>query len=125
MWEVSQEAQLALAHRVLRDGPEGRKECLHGHNWRLVAVVRAETLSDAGLVIDVEDLGRELQAVIGGYDHALLNDVPPFDVRPATAEVFAQVVAERLAARIDDGRVRLTRLEVWEGYIRKATYFRG
>lgn len=124
MWEVTQEVQLAVAHRVLRTDARGTAERLHGHNWRVVAVARAHALDDEGLVIDVEQLGVLLREVTARYDHALLNDVPPFDAIASTAERFAHAVAERLAERIDDGRVKLSRVEIWEGYIRKATYFR-
>lgn len=124
MWEVTQEVQLAVAHRVMRTDARGTSERLHGHNWRLVAVVRAHALDDDGLVVDVETLGELLREVTAPYDHALLNDVPPFDKIASTAERFAHAVAERLAERIDDDRVKVSRLEVWEGYIRKATYYR-
>lgn len=118
MWEVTQEAQISVAHSVLRHG----EERLHGHNWRVVAVVHAHELDAHGLVLDVEELGRRLQAVLAPYDHTLLNQFTPFDTQPATAERFAQVVSDQLRPAVDDGRVRLTRIEVWEGYIRKASY---
>lgn len=125
MWEVTQEVQLAIAHRVMRTDERGTAERLHGHNWRVVAVVRAHALSDDGLVVDVEELGVLLREVTAPYDHALLNDVPPFDKIASTAERFAHAVAEKLAERVDDDRVKVARLEIWEGYIRKASYFRG
>lgn len=125
MWEVTQEVQLAIAHRVLRTDAHGTGERLHGHNWRVVAVVQASSLSDEGLVVDVEELGRVLGDVTKPYDHALLNDLAPFDRVASTAERFAHAVAERVAERIDDERVSVSRVEVWEGYIRKATYFRA
>ncbi len=124
MWEVTQETQLAIAHRVMRTDARGTSERLHGHNWRIVAVARAHALSDEGLVIDVEELGAILRELTAPYDHALLNDVAPFDRIVSTAERFAHAVAEKLGERIDDGRVKIARVEVWEGYIRKATYFR-
>lgn len=124
MWEVTQEVQLAIAHRVMRTDARGTSERLHGHNWRVVAVARAHTLSDDGLVIDVEVLGAVLREVTAPFDHSLLNDVAPFDRIVSTAERFAHAVAEKLAERVDDERVKVSRLEVWEGYIRKATYFR-
>lgn len=124
MWEVTQETQLAIAHRVMRTDARGTSERLHGHNWRIVAVARAHALSDEGLVIDVEELGAILRELTAPYDHALLNEVAPFDRIVSTAERFAHAVAEKLGERIDDGRVKIARVEVWEGYIRKATYFR-
>jgi 6-pyruvoyltetrahydropterin/6-carboxytetrahydropterin synthase len=124
MWEVTQEIQLAIAHKVMRTDAQGTSERLHGHNWRVVAVVRAGSLNDDGLVVDVEELGSVLREVTAPYDHALLNDVAPFDRIVSTAERFAHAVAEKLAERIDDERVKVARIEVWEGYIRKATYFR-
>src|SRR5205823_216118 len=42
MWEISQETTVAAAHQ-LRFAP-GEGERLHGHNWRIKAVLRASEL---------------------------------------------------------------------------------
>jgi 6-pyruvoyltetrahydropterin/6-carboxytetrahydropterin synthase len=122
MWEISQETVVAAAHQ-LRFAP-GEGERLHGHNWRIKAVLRAHELDASGWVMDFAKLGAALRALVEPYEHVLLNDVPPFDDLNPTAENLARVVADGLAQRLDDGRVRVVRVDVWENDTCCATYHR-
>lgn len=123
MWEISTETTVAAAHR-LRHAP-GEGERLHGHNWRIRAVARARDLdASAGWVLDFNHLAAVLRELVEPYEHAFLNEIPPFDDLNPTAENVARVVADALAARVDDGRARVVRVEVWENDACCATYFR-
>ncbi|GAC1531134.1 MAG: 6-carboxytetrahydropterin synthase QueD [Polyangiales bacterium] len=122
MYEISQETVIAAAHQ-LRLAP-GEGERLHGHNWRIKAVVRADALDARGMVMDFNDLGRELRTFVEPWEHVFLNELPPWnDVNP-TAENIARVVCEGLSPKIDDGRARLVRVEVWENDTCCATFYR-
>lgn len=123
MWEISTETVVAAAHR-LRD-TSGEGERLHGHNWRIRAVVRAESLEGTGWVLDFNHVAAVLRSLVEPYEHVFLNEVPPFDDLNPTAENLARVIADALAARIDDGRARVVRLEVWENDSCCATFYRG
>lgn len=122
MFEIRQETTVAAAHQ-LRLAP-GEGERLHGHNWRIVAVLRAEKLDSRGMVICFNDLGTELRELVEPYEHVFLNEIAPYqDVNP-TAENIAKVVADNLAAKLDDDRVRVVRVEVWETDTCGAIYYR-
>ncbi len=123
MWEITQETVVAAAHQ-LRFAP-GEGERLHGHNWRIKVVVRARELDARGFVLDFNDLGTTLRALVEPYEHVFLNEIPPYDDVNPTAENIARVVADGLAARVDDARVRVVRVEVWENDQCSATYFRA
>lgn len=112
MWEISQETYVAAAHQ-LRLAP-GEGERLHGHNWKIKAVVRASELDSRGFVVDFYDLGRTLRELVEPYEHVFLNEIAPFDDVNPTAENIARIVADNLAARLEDARVRVARVEVWE-----------
>ncbi len=122
MYEVRQETTVAAAHR-LRFSP-GEGERLHGHNWRIVAVLRADELDSRGMVVDFNDLGTELRRVVEPYEHVLLNEIAPYDKVNPTAENIARVVGDALAARFDVGGVRVHRVEVWETDACAATHYR-
>lgn len=122
MWEVSHETVVASAHQ-LRFSP-GEGERLHGHNWRIKATLRASALAKEGWVVDFYVLGRTLRAIVEPYEHAFLNDIPPFDDLNPTAENLARVVADELAAKIEDDRVKVVRVDVWESDECCATYMR-
>jgi 6-pyruvoyltetrahydropterin/6-carboxytetrahydropterin synthase len=122
MYEVRQETTVASAHQ-LRDAP-GEGERLHGHNWRIVAFVRCDALDGRAMVVDFNDLGEALRRIAAPYEHALLNEIAPYDRINPTAESIARVVADALAAKLDDARVRVHRVEVWETESCAAVYFR-
>jgi 6-pyruvoyltetrahydropterin/6-carboxytetrahydropterin synthase len=122
MFEVRQETTVAAAHR-LRFSP-GEGERLHGHNWRIVVFVRAKELDARGMVIDFNDLGAALRSTVEPYEHVLLNDLAPYDTINPTAENIARVVSEALSEKLDDGRVCVHRVEVWETGACSAVYFR-
>ncbi|HLK40374.1 MAG TPA: 6-carboxytetrahydropterin synthase [Polyangiaceae bacterium] len=123
MWEISTETVVAAAHRLRHTTGEGER--LHGHNWRIRAVVRAEALEEAGWVLDFNHVAAVLRTLVEPYEHVFLNEVPPFDDLNPTAENLARVVADALAAKLDDGRARVVRVEVWENDSCCATFYRG
>jgi 6-pyruvoyltetrahydropterin/6-carboxytetrahydropterin synthase len=122
MWEISTETVVAAAHR-LRNTP-GEGERLHGHNWRIRAVVQAKALDAPGWVLDFNHVSAVLRALVEPYEHVFLNEIPPFDDLNPTAENLARIVAEGLAAKLDDDRVRVTRVDVWENDACCATFYR-
>lgn len=122
MFEVRQETTVAAAHQLRLSPGEGER--LHGHNWRIVAVIRCLELDARGMVVDFNDLGSELRRLVEPYEHVFLNEVRPYDDINPTAENIAKVVAEALGAKIDDARVRVQRVEVWETDTCGAIYYR-
>jgi 6-pyruvoyltetrahydropterin/6-carboxytetrahydropterin synthase len=122
MWEISTETVVAAAHR-LRNTP-GEGERLHGHNWRIRAVVQASALESTGWVLDFNHVAAVLRALVESYEHVFLNEIPPFDDLNPTAENLARIVAEGLASKLDDARVRVARVDVWENDTCCATYHR-
>ena len=122
MYEISQETVVAAAHQLRLSPGEGER--LHGHNWRIKVVVRCEHLDGRGMVLDFNDLGRTLRDLVEPWEHVFLNEIPPWNDLNPTAENIARVVAEALAAKLDDDRVRVVRAEVWETDTCGATFYR-
>ena len=124
MFEVSVEETFAAEH-ALR-GYRGKCENVHGHNYRVRAIVAGEALDAAGLLVDFVDLKQILRAIIENLDHRFLNDVPPFDTMNPTAENLAQYFHQEMSRRLDGaGRpnpVRVAEVKVWETDTATATY---
>ena len=112
MYTISKDFSFAAAHAIR--GHTGGCENLHGHNYRVRLVVEAAELDALGMVVDFADLKREMAAVLDPFDHRVLNEVPPFDERNTTAELLSEYVFRQMAQRLDDGRVKVRRVEVWE-----------
>ncbi len=114
MYWLSADCILCASHVVprLRDATRG----LHGHNWRVTAHVSTDRLDPAGQVLPAGRLEAELWKVLEPFDHRHLNDLDSFrgdaGAAPPTAAGLARLVAERLAAELDDERVRVRRVQV-------------
>jgi 6-pyruvoyltetrahydropterin/6-carboxytetrahydropterin synthase len=119
-WTIWKDVRFAAAHQIR--GHRGGCENLHGHSYRVRVWVRAERLDALGMVVDFADLKRAMDEVCGPFDHRFLNEVPPFDERNTTAELLAEHVCREVARRIDDERVRVVRVEVWESDTACARY---
>ncbi len=102
----------AAAHYI-PDHP-GKCRHLHGHNYRARVYLTAEKLDELGMVIDFAAIKSHLNEIAGRFDHRVINEVPPFDQQNPTAELLSQHIYQSLAERLDDERVKVSRVEVWE-----------
>lgn len=122
MFTVFKDFTFAAGHAIR--GHRGGCQNLHGHNYRVRVHVAAAALDELGMVIDFADLKRILSGVVGRFDHAVINDIPPFDVRNTTAELLSQYVFEEVATRLPEGR-SVRRVEIWETETSCAIYEAG
>jgi 6-pyruvoyltetrahydropterin/6-carboxytetrahydropterin synthase len=112
MYEIFREASFSGAHRLR--GYKGKCESVHGHNWRVRVFAAAAELDSLGMVVDFKILGEHIDDVLSRLDHADLNAVPPFDRLNPSSENVARHIFDEMADRINDGRVRIRRVMVWE-----------
>lgn len=120
MFTVFKDYTFAAAHAI-RGHTRGCQN-LHGHNYRVRVHVGSETLDALGMVIDFADLKAILNEVLGHFDHAVINDHPPFDAeRNTTAEELSRYAFEEVSARLDDHLV-VRKVEVWENDTACAIY---
>jgi 6-pyruvoyltetrahydropterin/6-carboxytetrahydropterin synthase len=113
MHTIFKDFTFAAAHAI-RGHTRGCQN-LHGHNYRVRVHLRAEQLDGLGMVLDFADLKEMMQEILGPFDHRVINDIPPFDERNTTAELFSEYVFQEVTRRLEDqDRVRIARVEVWE-----------
>ncbi len=122
-WVVSDEVMICSSHQILK-GPNQR-ESLHGHNWRIRVFLHADKLDERGLVIDFGEVKTATWEVVNPWDHHHLNDLDDFAEVEPTAEEMARLTFEGLSSRLDDGRVRVERIEVWMTETGCASYTRA
>ncbi|OGO06786.1 MAG: 6-carboxytetrahydropterin synthase QueD [Chloroflexi bacterium RBG_13_56_8] len=118
MYQVHVRRHFDAAH-ALR-GYEGKCENLHGHRYEVVVCIEREGLDDAGLACDFTVLKRELDVVLGRYDHQNLNETPPFDHVNPSAENIARTIYQDLKERLPGSG--LSYVEAWESPDAWATY---
>lgn len=119
VYELTVRGHFDAAH-ALRGYPGECRE-LHGHTWDIEVTVEGAALDDIGIVYDFKTLKDDLSQVLAAYDHAYLNEVPPFDEISPTAENLARVLYESLVARVGNA-VRVSAVAVWESPVAKLVY---
>ena len=124
MHEVSIEIEFSSAH-ALR-GYRGKCENTHGHNYRVEVHVRGERLNDIGLLVDFRDLKEATRRVVDYLDHKNINELPPFDVElNPSAENMAMFFFYEVGRSVNDDRVKVYKVRVWETSSCSATYTEG
>jgi 6-pyruvoyltetrahydropterin/6-carboxytetrahydropterin synthase len=120
MYEITVEKHFEAAH-YLR-GYWGKCENVHGHRYKVVVRISASKLNEIGLAYDFTDIKRHLKDILERYDHACLNDIPPFDKINPSAENLASTIYNKLKEQLSTVPVILTAVEAWESPEQGATY---
>jgi 6-pyruvoyltetrahydropterin/6-carboxytetrahydropterin synthase len=123
VFEISKDFVFSAAHQIRFHG--GKCERLHGHNWRVRVHARASELNRIGMVIDFADLQKLVAEIGQRFDHQNVNEIAPFDQVNTTAELLARFFfteANGRLAAMEQGRVRVAKVEVWENEGSLATY---
>ena len=102
MFSVTVRDHMMVAHS-LRGEVFGPAQGLHGATYVVDATVRASSLDDDGLVVDIGRAASALASVVGALSYHNLDDDPSLAGLNTTTERLAQVVADRLAERASAG----------------------
>jgi 6-pyruvoyltetrahydropterin/6-carboxytetrahydropterin synthase len=87
---------------------------MHGHNWKVEVEVDARELDSIGMGLDFKVIKRSARDLVNELDHRYLNDVAPFDTVNPTAENIAAHLYRELSQRLNDDRVRVRAVTLWE-----------
>ncbi|MBI4744728.1 MAG: 6-carboxytetrahydropterin synthase QueD [Actinobacteria bacterium] len=112
MYQVYKESDFSGAHH-LRDY-YGKCENIHGHNWKVRVYVTANELDSSGMVVDFVELKKVLEEEINRFDHQDINKTAPFDKINPTSENLAKYFFDQVSNRINNERVRVSKVMVWE-----------
>ncbi|TAL72915.1 MAG: 6-carboxytetrahydropterin synthase [Rhodanobacter sp.] len=104
MFSVTVRDHMMIAHS-LRGAVFGPAQQLHGATYVVDATFRRVQLDVDGLVVDIGRAGEALRAVLADFNFHNLDELPELAGRNTTTEALAQVVADRLAARIAAGEL--------------------
>ena len=104
-------------------GYHGKCENTHGHNYRVEVHVRGTELNDIGLLIDFKDLKAATRRVVEYLDHRNINELPPFDIElNPSAEHLAGFFLHEVGREINNERIQVYKVRVWETDTCSATY---
>ncbi len=120
MYELKIVSHFAAAHQLREH--KGMCENLHGHNWKVEVEIRGEELVN-GLLVDFRDIKEATKKVLDELDHKFLNDLEAFRSCNTSSEMIARHIFESLSLRLNDERVKVSRVTAWESDSACASYF--
>lgn len=131
MFSVTVRDHMMIAHS-LRGDTFGPAQHLHGATYVIDATFRRADLDSDGIVVDLGRAADELRAVVSELNYRNLDDEPALAGTNTTSEALARLIADRLAARANEGALgdagrALDGLAVTlhESHIASATYERA
>ncbi len=109
MFELSVDREFCAAHAIMLIG---RREPVHGHNWRVRVTLNGPVLNADGILCDFHMLEKRVDEILRPFHNNDLNEIPPFDELNPTTEHIAKYIAEQtvmnLPATISGVRVTVT-----------------
>lgn len=87
---------------------------LHGHNWKVEIEASATSLDKVGMSLDFKVLKQATKQILATLDHYNLNDIPPFDRINPTAENIAAFLFKTLSDKLNNERVAISAITIWE-----------
>lgn len=119
-FEVMIERNFSSAHQLR--GYRGKCENLHGHNYKIEIYARGRELDNIGLLVDFVELKAATDEVVQYLDHRNINELSPFDELQPSAENLAKYILERVAAKVENERVKIVKVRCFETPTSVATY---
>ncbi len=125
MFEIRCEADFSAAHFLC--DYHGKCENLHGHNYKVFAHAKGNTLDSGGMLFDFSILKKVLREVCEELDHKPLNDFKEFSNNPS-AEKIAIFIAEHILLKlpelsfVSEDKPYLSAIDVFETETSRARY---
>lgn len=117
MFELAKQFRFEAAHTLRRQIEAAPSRRIHGHSYTAEITIRGERNED-GMVMDLAELTRALEAARESLDHHFLDDVP--GLGPATIENLAAWIWQKLSPACPC----LARVAVWrDSSGDRVTYF--
>jgi 6-pyruvoyltetrahydropterin/6-carboxytetrahydropterin synthase len=121
MYEIIVKHHFSSAHKLINY--DGECKNLHGHNWKVKVFARAEELNDIGISLDFKEFKKIARQEIDKFDHVFLNEHPSFAGINPTAENIARILFKDISEKVNDGKMTVAMIEVWESESNGVRYF--
>jgi 6-pyruvoyl-tetrahydropterin synthase len=131
MFSVTVRDHVMVAHSF-RGAVFGPAQALHGATFVVDATFRRPALDADNIVVDIGAATTALGGVLDDLRYRNLDDEPAFAGVNTTTEYLAQVIADRLAARVHAGDlgegargIATLAVELHESHVARAGYERA
>lgn len=111
-----------VAQHYLVGGDWGAENTWHSHHYQVELRLEGATLDRHGYLVDIVDVERHLDDLVGRYRDTTLNDRPEFAGLNPSIEHFARLLCQALDQRIPAPNLSAITIVIWENDIAWAAY---
>lgn len=111
-----------IARHYLIGGDWGPENFPNSHHYVLELQLEGTELDQHGYLVDIVDVDRHLDEVVGQYKERMLNDCPAFAGLNPSIEHFARILATSLGERIKASNISVLKVVLWENDSAWAAY---
>lgn len=111
-----------IARHALIGGDWGRENEPNAHRYLLELRLSGEALDAHGFLVDIVDVERHLDEIVGKYRDLMLNDFPEFAGLNPSLENFVRILTDTIAARLRGKGPASVQVVLWEDESAWASY---
>lgn len=103
-----------IARHFLIGGDWGPENFPNSHHYILELQLEGSDLDQHGYLVDIVDVEKHLDDVVGHYKEQMLNDRPEFAGMNPSIEHFARILAATLNEKIKANNISALKVVLWE-----------
>lgn len=103
-----------IARHFLIGGDWGPENFPNSHRYMLELQLEGAELDQHGYLVDIVDVEKHFDDVVGYYKDQMLNDKPEFKGLNPSIENFSRILATTLNERIKAGNISQLKVVLWE-----------
>jgi 6-pyruvoyltetrahydropterin/6-carboxytetrahydropterin synthase len=103
-----------IARHFLIGGDWGPENFPNSHHYILELQLAGNEVDAHGYLVDIVDVERHLDEIVGYYREQMLNEKPEFAGLNPSIEHFSRILCTTLNERIDAGNISMVKVVLWE-----------
>lgn len=103
-----------IARHFLIGGDWGAENFPNSHHYVLELQLSGNELDQHGYLVDIVDVEKHLDKIVGYYKEQMLNEKPEFAGLNPSLENFARILATTLNKRIQAKNITALKVILWE-----------
>ena len=111
-----------IARHFLIGGDWGPENFPNSHHYILELQLEGNELDKHGYLVDIVDVEKHLDEVVGYYKERMLNEKPEFAGLNPSIEHFARILCVSLNERIKAKNILQVKVVLWENDLAWAAY---
>ncbi len=103
-----------IARHFLIGGDWGPENFPNSHHYTLELQLEGRALDQHGYLVDIVNVEKHLDEIVGYYKEQMLNDKPEFAGLNPSIEHFSRILATSLSERIQAVNITALKVVLWE-----------